>query len=161
MLSKTKPQSGLRRTLIGYALVLVVGIAALIAVQGFVVKPFLVPSSSMAATILPGQRILVDRMVYHFRAVHRGDIIVFRGPAPPHELLIKRAVGLPGDLLSLHGGRLFVNGLRTSDAHVDRVDGTAEPTEPANPYTSSQTFSALVACSPVPRAARPLLRDGR
>ena len=85
MLSKTKPQSGLRRTLIGYALVLVVGIAGLIAVQGFVVKPFLVPSSSMAATILPGQRILVDRMVYHFRAVHRGDIIVFRGPAPRNE----------------------------------------------------------------------------
>ena len=138
MLRETQPQSGLRRTLLGYALVLVVGIALIVTVQGFVVKPFLVPSSSMADTIVPGQRILVDRMVYHFRAVRRGDIIVFRGHAPLRELLIKRVVGLPGDLLALHGGQLYVNGVKTSDAHIDRLDGRPEPTEPANPYTSSQ-----------------------
>jgi len=139
--SEVHPARGLRGSLISYCLVLVVGIAVAITLQGFVVKPFLVPSSSMAGTIVPGQRILVDRMVYRFRAVRRGDVIVFRGPAPPHELLVKRVVGVPGDLLFVRAGQLYVNGVKTSDAHVDRVDGTAEPTEPADPYTSSQPFA--------------------
>ena len=140
MLKKTQPQSGLRRTLLSYGLVLVMGIAMAIAVQSFVVKPFLVPSSSMADTIVPGQRILVDRLIYHFRAVHRGDIIVFRGPEPPHELLIKRVVGLPGDLLALHKGQLYVNGMRANNSFVDKVDGVTEPTQPAE---SSQAASPL------------------
>ncbi len=138
MLKRTQPQSGLRRTLLSYGLVLVMGIAMAIAVQSFVVKPFLVPSSSMADTIVPGQRILVDRLIYHFRAVHRGDIIVFRGPEPPHELLIKRVVGLPGDLLALHKGQLYVNGMRANNSFVDKVDGVTEPTQPAESSQGGQ-----------------------
>ena len=42
---------------------------------------FSIPSGSMENTLLPGDRILVSKIVYHFRPIARGDIVVFSGPA--------------------------------------------------------------------------------
>jgi len=77
-------------------------------------------------------------MVYRYRAVHRGDIIVFRRPEPPHDVLIKRVVGLPGDLLAVRSGHLYINGVQQHESFVDKVDGITEPTDPADPYASAQ-----------------------
>jgi len=137
MLEKLRPKSGPRRTIVDYGLTAIIAVALAIAVQSFVVKPYLIPSTSMANTLVPGQRVLVDRLVYRYRSVHRGDIIVFRRPDPPHDVLIKRVVGLPGDLLALRNGRLYVNGQRSPDSFVDKVDGMTEPTTAADPYASS------------------------
>jgi signal peptidase I len=53
-----------------------------------VVQPFFIPSSSMEDTLMVGDKVLVNKLVYHFRAIHRGDIVVFNGdgswnPMPP------------------------------------------------------------------------------
>ncbi len=138
MLKKIRPESGARRIIIDYGLTALVAVALAILVQTFAIKPYLIPSTSMANTLVPGQRVLVDRMVYHYRPVHRGDIIVFRRPEPPSDVLIKRVVGLPGDLLSVHDGHLFVNGVQQNEPFVDKVDGITEPTDPADPYASTQ-----------------------
>lgn len=120
------------RTLLDYTLTAVVAVALALAIQAFVVKPYLIPSVSMANTLLPGQRVLVDRLVYHYRSVHRGDIIVFRWPGHENETpLIKRVVGLPGDRLSLRNGELFVNGRPLPEAYVKRQQGAPEQTLPA------------------------------
>jgi signal peptidase I len=120
------------RTLLDYALTALVAVALALAIQAFVVKPYLIPSVSMANTLLPGQRVLVDRLVYHYRAVHRGDIIVFRWPGHENETpLIKRVVGLPGDRLSLRQGRLYVNGHPLPEGYVKHDRGVAEKTLPA------------------------------
>ena len=137
MFKRLRPESGARRTIIDYGLTAVIAIALAIVVQSFVVKPYLIPSTSMANTLVPGQRVLVDRMVYRYRSVHRGDIIVFRRPRPPYDVLIKRVVGLPGDLLCVHGGHLYINGVRANDSFVDKVNGVTEPTDPADPYAST------------------------
>jgi signal peptidase I len=91
----------------------------------------------MANTLVPHQRVLVDRLIYRFRAVYRGDIIVFRSAALGNAVLIKRVVGLPGDLLALHNGQLYVNGVQASDSFVDRFDGVVEPTQPAPSLTTN------------------------
>jgi signal peptidase I len=120
------------RTLLDYALTAVVAVALALAIQAFVVKPYLIPSVSMANTLLPGQRVLVDRLAYHYRSVHRGDIIVFRWPGHEDETpLIKRVVGLPGDRLSLHRGRLYVNGRPLPEGYVKHVGSAPEQTLPA------------------------------
>jgi len=137
MFKRLRPESVLRRTIVDYGLTAVIAITLAIVVQSFVVKPYLIPSTSMANTLVPGQRVLVDRMVYRYRSVHRGDIIVFRRPQPPNDVLIKRVVGLPGDMLSVHGGHLYINGVRANDSFVDKVHGVTEPTDPADPYASS------------------------
>ena len=91
---KVCPQSGLPRTLFDYVGTAAVAVFLALQVQAFVVKPYLIPST-------------VDRLTFRFAAIQRGDIIVFRCPQAPHEVLIKRVVGLPGDLLWLHGGSLY------------------------------------------------------
>ena len=62
-----------------------------ILLKAFVVQVFSIPSGSMENTLLPGDRILVNKMVYRFRPIERGDIVVFSGsgswdpPTPPAE----------------------------------------------------------------------------
>ena len=111
--------------------VAMVGIAILLAlaVQAYVIKPFVVPTPSMASTVAAGDRVLVERFSYHFTSVHRDDVIVFTGHGPIP--LLKRVVGLPGDTLSLHHGRLYVNNHPAPDSFVRREDGHPEPTLPA------------------------------
>ena len=84
-----------------------------------------VPTGSMNPTIVEGDRILVDKHAYgvrlpftHWRlsdgsAPKRGDIVVFDSPVDGQSL-VKRVVGLPGDLVSLDGERLRVNGVTSS-----------------------------------------------
>ena len=73
MLKRIRPDSGARRIIIDYGLTALIAIALAIVVQMFGVKPYLIPSTSMANTLVPGQRVLVNRMTYHYRSVHRGE----------------------------------------------------------------------------------------
>jgi signal peptidase I len=80
-----------------------------------------VPSGSMKPTILEGDRIVVNRLAYDLKVPfttwrlarwatpQRGDVVVLDSPADGKRL-VKRVVGLPGDLLELRDNRLFVNG---------------------------------------------------
>ena len=139
MLQRLRARGSARRTIVDYGLTAIVAVALAVLVQAFLIKPYLIPSTSMANTLVPGQRVLVDRMVYRYRSVHRGDIIVFRRPAPPNDVLIKRVVGLPGDVLSVSNGDLYVNGRQLDEPYVDRVDGLVEPTDPADAMASGDT----------------------
>ena len=56
----------------------VVVVTLVLLTQAFVVKPYRIPSTSMEPTLMVGDRVLVNRLVYHFRSVRRGDIVVFK-----------------------------------------------------------------------------------
>jgi signal peptidase I len=67
---------------------IVVALAIALVVKTFVVQPFFIPSSSMEDTLMIGDKVLVNKLVYHFRSIEPGDIIVFNGagswnPNPP------------------------------------------------------------------------------
>lgn len=80
-----------------------------------------IPSGSMRPTIMIGDRVFVNKLAYDLKipytTIHlmkwsdpqRGDIVVFYSPAD-RKRLIKRVVGMPGDELSMHQNRLFING---------------------------------------------------
>ena len=74
---------------------------------------FVVPSGSMESTILVGDHVLVDRLVYAepsrfrllpYQPVQRGDIIVFLYPEDIRKNYVKRVIGVPGDRLQLDQG---------------------------------------------------------
>jgi signal peptidase I len=92
--------------------VVVIAAAFLLAllIQLFVLKPFIIPSESMEPTLVLGDRVLVNRMIYHFRAPERGDIVVFDPPIESDEPFIKRVVAVAGDTVAVHEGKLWVNG---------------------------------------------------
>lgn len=89
-------------------------------VQAAVAKPYTVPTGSMEPTIMPGDRILANRLVYRFREPRRGDIVVFTPTRSAREscpsvggdaALVKRLIGLPGDRVEVVGaGPTLVNG---------------------------------------------------
>jgi signal peptidase I len=88
----------------------------------FCAQPFRIPSESMESTLLVGDFLLVNKQAAPPNApgessgllpaapIHRGDIIVFHDPVDNTLHLIKRVIGLPGDHLRLHSGRVFING---------------------------------------------------
>jgi signal peptidase I len=87
----------------------------------FLFKTFFIPSSSMEPTLLIGDHLIVNRFVYGMeksedppaflptRPVQRGDIVVFRSPEEPRTDLVKRCVGLPGDVIDFRDKRLFLD----------------------------------------------------
>ncbi len=60
-------------------ILIVVALAIALVIKTFVVQPFFIPSSSMEDTLMVGDKVLVNKLVYDFRAIHRGDIVVFDG----------------------------------------------------------------------------------
>ena len=65
-----------------------VALVIALVIKTFVVQPFFIPSASMEDTLIVGDKVLVNKLVYHFRSIEPGDIIVFNGagswdPAPP------------------------------------------------------------------------------
>jgi signal peptidase I len=126
-----KPHHSRSRTLLEYAVTVVVAIVIALAVQAYIVKPYRVPTPSMANTVRAGDRVLIDRFAYGHRDIDRGDIVVFKGgPAVGNQVLLKRVVGLPGDVLSIENGRLLVNGQPADDGYVRKMGEGPEPTQP-------------------------------
>ena len=126
-----------RGRLIEYGVVAVVAIALALLVQAFLIKPYRIPSESMAGTLRPGDRVLVNRVVYHLRQPHRGDVIVFRYPEDRSVVFIKRVVGVPGDTLAVHNGHLWVNGRLATEPYVHRTAGRPDPTAASGPVAGS------------------------
>ena len=95
----------------GWAAVAVLAALAVFAFGPLGVRFFLVPSSSMETTLMPGDMIATVRA----DALRRGDIVVLRHKG---EYLVKRVVGLPGDEVSVADGALFLNGKYASEPYV-------------------------------------------
>ena len=89
-------------------------------VRPFVVEAFYIPSESMVPTLEVGDRVLVNKFIYRFTEPARGDIVVFKSVEGGGEDLIKRVVGVPGDEISVRGGKLLVNGERQREPYVNR-----------------------------------------
>jgi signal peptidase I len=92
----------------------------LLAARSSLADHYVVPSGSMEPTLLPGDRVLVDKQAYGFRLpftliklregvrLARGDVAVFDSPADGTRL-IKRVVALPGDLIEVRAGHVTIN----------------------------------------------------
>jgi signal peptidase I len=97
-------------------------------VMTFVIQAFRIPSGSMEDTLLVGDYLMVDKTRFGaagpwqsllpYRAIHRGDIVIFRYPENPAEHFVKRVIGLPGDRIRLWHGRARINGRALPEPYV-------------------------------------------
>jgi signal peptidase I len=96
------------------------------------VQAFVIPSASMESSLLIGDHVLVDKMVFApygaaskrilpYRDVHRGDIIVFRYPVDISQDYVKRAIGVPGDRIRLVNKQLMLNGHLVNEPYVQHI----------------------------------------
>ena len=93
-----------------YAESLIVAVLLALAIRAFVVQAFVIPSGSMLPTLRIGDYLLVNKFVYLFRPIRRGDIIVFKFPQDETRDFIKRVVGLPGETLEIRDEQVLVDG---------------------------------------------------
>ena len=78
---------------------------------------------SMRPTLQDGEYILVNKLAYKTGEPKRGDIVVFIFPVDPHEDLIKRVIGLPGETVSVHNGVVKVNGAPLTEPYIANPPG--------------------------------------
>jgi signal peptidase I len=152
-----------RATVIEYVVIGALAVLLALAVQAWVVKPYRIPSESMLDTLRPGDRVLVNRVVYHLHDPHRGDVVVFRYPEDPGLIFIKRVVGVPGDSLEVSDGRLYVNGSVVPEPYVHRTAGRRDPTTAAGSVAGSTLHDpwSLARSFRVPRDTFFVMGDNR
>jgi signal peptidase I len=95
----------------------------------FVYQPVKVEGGSMEPGLEDQERIFINKLVYHFESIERGDIVVFHYPRDTRKSFIKRVVGLPGDRIRIEYGHVYVNGMSLPEAYVppDYQDARSYP----------------------------------
>jgi len=126
-------KSSLVRTIIEIVVIVAAAFAIAMLVQAFVVKPFTIHQVSMEPTLDEGDRILINRMVYHFREPESGDVIVFHSPVTEGEDLVKRVVAVGGDVVAIRDGELYVNGVAQEEPYLLEQDFAGEYPETVIP----------------------------
>ena len=117
-----------------YAEAFLVALALAIVLRTFLLQAYKIPSGSMESTLLIGDHIIVNKVIYGLRMpdslfgltpfgnvipygqylfqiepIHRGDVVVFVYPEDPTKDFIKRVVAIPGDTVEVRGGMLYLN----------------------------------------------------
>jgi len=88
-------------------LLIAIGLALVIIV--FLYQPVKVEGTSMAPLLSDQERIFINKFVYRFEDIHRGDVVVFWYPLDRSKSFIKRVIGLPGETVEIRRGMLYVN----------------------------------------------------
>ena len=85
----------------------------------FAVQNFNIEGHSMEPSLHDQELILVDKWTYLFRAPAHGDVIVFVAPPQPSQDYIKRVIGVPGDVITVHNTTVIVDGVTLKETYVD------------------------------------------
>jgi signal peptidase I len=86
----------------------------------FIYQPVKVEGTSMMPTLTDQERIFINKFTYHFGLgdIQRGDMVVFWFPLDQTKSYIKRVIGVPGDLVRIEAGAVFINGQQLNEPYV-------------------------------------------
>ena len=126
-------------------------VLVVVAAKTAIAEPYYVPSGSMEPTLQIGDELLATKYPYGYSAAslpifvtlpeterllgalpQRGDVVVFRWPGDLSQIWVKRVVGLPGDRIAMHEGRLWINGAPVGikpdgSGQAEAEDGSLQP----------------------------------
>jgi len=128
-------------------ILIVVAFVLALLIKTFLVQAFYIPSESMVPTLAVGDRVLVNKVVYHLHPPRRGDILVFAEPHPgpedersawesfthwltdglgvtqdPTKDYIKRVVALPGETIEVREGQVYVDGRPLNEPYLSPIE---------------------------------------
>src|SRR5436190_4027527 len=113
----TKPQS-LKREIRVWTRDLLIAIGLALVIIVFLYQPVKVEGTSMAPLLSDQERIFINKFVYRFEPIERGDVVVFWYPLDRSKSFIKRVVGLPGETVEIRRGALYVDGKNIPEPYV-------------------------------------------
>jgi signal peptidase I len=143
---ETESDKGRRRlqSSLEWVAVVIGALVVALVVKTFLFQAFYIPSASMEPTLEKGDRVLVNKISYDLHDVNRGDVIVFEldpedvGPDGIKDL-IKRVVGLPGDVIESRDGVVYVNDRALEEPYLADGTITGDPNDSRNPAIERQT----------------------
>lgn len=97
-------------------LILSLGVSAFIII--FLYQPVRVEGTSMLPGLEDSDRLFINKLAFRVGEIHRGDVVVFRYPRDETKSYIKRVIALPGDIVRIDHGSLYVNGLAVPEPYV-------------------------------------------
>lgn len=110
--------------------ILIIALVLAVVIRVLVAEPRYIPSDSMMPTLAVGDRLVVEKVSYHFHSPQTGDIVVFDPPAQlqefgyaPDKAFIKRIIGKAGDIVQVQDHRVYLNGRPLVEPYI------AEPPE--------------------------------
>ncbi len=119
-------------------------------IRSFFIQAFKIPSASMEKTLLVGDFLLVNKLVYgpvipltdirfpSIREPERGDIVVFKYPRDESLDFVKRCVAVGGDTVEMRDKALFVNGVRQEEDYIQHIDSRIESNFHRNPASGGE-----------------------
>ena len=101
--------------------VVVIAIGAAMLIRLFLFQQYYIDGPSMQTTLMPQDRVLVNKMSYKLHDIHRGDVIVFDRVTNEvqHDDLIKRVLGLPGETLEIRSCIVYINGVQVDEPYLN------------------------------------------
>lgn len=99
---------------------LIVALIVAVAIILFVYQPVKVEGTSMMPGLVDNERLFINKFVYKLGmgGVQRGDTVVFLFPQDPRRSYIKRVIGLPGDMVEMRHGHVWLNGRELDEPYV-------------------------------------------
>jgi signal peptidase I len=139
-----------------YTKAIITAILLALLIRTFCIQAFKIPSGSMIPTMLIGDHLLVNKIIYGtpvdipftditvfhmpgFGKPQRGEIIVFKYPEDPTRDFIKRVVAVEGNTIQMIDGKLYVNGAYVNEPYIQHTDtslrmGRLEPRDNFGPF---------------------------
>src|ERR1700756_4608257 len=108
----------LRRELRSWGRDLVIALSLAIVIIIFFYQPVKVEGTSMTPLISDQERIFINKFVYRFEPIERGDVVVFWYPLDRTKSFIKRVIGLPGEVVEIRQGTVYVDGKVVPEPYV-------------------------------------------
>lgn len=147
----TEPRPGWRESIESLLVTIILALFA----TCFVVQAFKIPSESMEPTLLVGDHLLVNKFIFEsngawydrflpYRAIHRGDVIVFKFPYQDHTHYVKRVIGVPGDRIKIVNEVVYVNGVEQHEPYVVHDASAYDPFAENFPPTNEDYLDAAV-----------------
>ncbi len=104
--------------ILSYIKILAVAVIVAFLFTRFIIVNAQVPSGSMENTILTGDRLIGNRLAYLFEEPERGDIVIFKYPDDESQNFVKRIIGVPGDVIQISDGHVYVNGEQLEEDYL-------------------------------------------
>lgn len=125
-IANRKISKELVKEIMEYVLIFLIALVVMLLLNNFIIINARIPSASMEDTVMTGDRLIGNRLAYKNDIPQRFDVIIFKFPDNESELYIKRIIGLPGETVTITGGKVYINDSTTplDDSFTKEIPAT-------------------------------------
>jgi len=119
--------SGISKEVTSWIVSIVSAIIVALLIRTFIVELYVVDGPSMQPTLQDGERLVVNKFIYHWRDPLKGEVVIFRYPRDHTRDFIKRVIAVGGDTIEIKDGRVYVNDALVNEDYIAEKTRTEYP----------------------------------